>query len=261
MTEVKNNGNVAIIIPTFNEKENIEDLIAETLKALPGGDVFVVDDNSPDGTADIVAKFADPRAHVIVREQKNGRGGAVLDGIRSALGSEKDYQRFIEMDADFSHHPQYLSDILAKAQDFDVVIGSRYLAGAKIVNWSVQRKVFSFLANRFAGRLLGVPITDYTNGYRCYSREAAKSIPYDKIGATGYIVLSEVAVGLHKRGFTFGEVPITFVNRERGLSKLSLKEILSAAVGIVKLRSRLSELAAEPAVIESEDREPTKIRR
>lgn len=226
---------IAIVIPTYNEAENIEDLVREIHKVLPGCDIIVVDDNSPDGTAALVNDIRDPKVRLIVRNKKNGRGGAVLAGIKYALESRKNYQKIIEMDADFSHDPIHLVEILDKSQDCDIVVGSRYTAGSEIVNWSVQRKVFSFLANRFAAFLLKVPISDYTNGYRCYFREAAKSIPLDKIDASGYIVLSEIAVWLHKKGFAFGEVPIKFVNRQRGVSKLSSKEVLSALTGIMKL--------------------------
>jgi dolichol-phosphate mannosyltransferase len=218
-----------VIIPTYNEADNIERLINTLLGLKLNLDVLVVDDNSPDGTSGIVKqKFAGNRnVSLITRDKKDGRGGAVVEGIRYALGRVI-YDRIIEMDADFSHDPKDIPVFLAKAKEADVVIGSRYIPGSSTVNWPFSRKVFSKFSNIYAKLMLGVPIHDYTNGYRCYSLDVAKSIDSEKIISKGYIALSEIAYKLHRKGFTFTEIPVVFVNRKRGVSNLNFGEIFQA---------------------------------
>ncbi len=229
--------NVLVIIPTYNEKENITRLIKHILGNNYEIDVLVVDDNSPDGTSEeIIDNFKNnSRVSLLTRDKKDGRGGAVLDGISEAI-KKGFYNRVIEMDADFSHDPDELPLILEKSKEVDVVIGSRYLPDSSIVGWPFQRAVFSKIANFYARFLLKIPISDYTNGYRCYSIESAKSIEKDKIKSKGYIVLSEIAYQLFLKGFSFGEVPTRFVNRTRGISNLSINEIISAFTSVWKLK-------------------------
>ena len=227
----------AIIIPTYNEADNIAKLVEMVLAVDNEFDVIVVDDNSPDGTSERVRnKFAsNPRVSIITRTKKDGRGGAVIEGIKFALNKGV-YKKILEMDADFSHDPAELYSVIQKSNEVDVVIGSRYLPKSRIEGWPLQRKVFSKAANLYAKTLLRIPISDYTNGYRCYSIEAAKSIEQAEIKSKGYIVLSEIAYQLFKKGFKFGEVPTVFVNRKRGISNLNIGEIVEAFTSIWNLK-------------------------
>jgi dolichol-phosphate mannosyltransferase len=228
---------ILVVIPTYNERDNVAALCQELLARPECPDVLVVDDNSPDGTAaeaEAVAAQNAGRMHVLRRGGKGGRGGAVLDGFAWGLGRGYDY--FFEMDADFSHRPDELPRFLEAAAEADVVVGSRYLPASRIVNWPRARRFFSKLANRYARFFLRIPITDYTNGFRCYRRAAVAALDAGAVNATGYIVLSEVAYQLFRRGFSFTEVPTEFVNRRRGESNLSPSEIFSALVGVLRLR-------------------------
>lgn len=227
------------IIPTYNEAANIAKLIDAVLAVSSDLSVLVVDDASPDGTGAEAEKEAEShpdRASVMHREAKDGRGGAVLDGIR--WGLERDFDNFIEMDADYSHEPNEIPALLDKIREYDFVIGSRYLPQSKIVNWPKSRRVFSKLANFYARFFLGIPISDYTNGYRCYRRETAAALELESINAKGYIVLSEVAFQLYRKGFTVGEIATVFVNRQRGESNFSVEEVLSAFFNIIVLAWR-----------------------
>jgi dolichol-phosphate mannosyltransferase len=226
-----------VVIPTYNERDNVAAL-CEGLLARPDGlHVLVVDDNSPDGTAAAAREVAarhPGRVDVLCREGKGGRGGAVLAGF--ARGLKGDYELFFEMDADFSHRPEEIPLFLEAAAEADVVVGSRYLPASRIVNWPRSRRFFSKWANRYARFFLGIPISDYTNGYRCYRRAAVEALDPGAVNATGYVVLSEVAYQLHLRGFGFADVPTEFVNRRRGESNLSVGEIVSAFAAILRLR-------------------------
>lgn len=227
-----------ITIPTFNEAENIGRLVESLLAIRDDIDVLVVDDSSPDGTADIVqeltSRHAD-RVFVIKRLQKNGRGQAVLDGFQ--FGLTKNYALFIEMDADLSHSPSEIPSLLQKMEEgYDMVLGSRYLAGSEIHGWSKKRRIFSRCANFYARHMLRVPISDYTNGYRCYRRSAIEVLDIKSIGSKGYVVLSEVAYQLHAKGKKFGEVPTVFVNRVRGTSNLTWNEIQEAFLSVIRIR-------------------------
>lgn len=227
----------AIVIPTYNEKENIRKLIQAIFGISRDMTIIVVDDNSPDKTGEIVdsLKKKYPNLQIIHRTKKNGRGGACIEGFESAL--KQGFEYIFEMDADFSHDPQDIPRLLNKIQDgYDMVIGSRYLKTSKILNWGLKRTIFSKFANIYARIILGIPISDYTNGYRCYIASALKAIEFDKIEASGYIVLSEMSYQLHKKGFRIGEIPITFVNRRRGASNLSRHEIISAFTSVLRLK-------------------------
>lgn len=224
-----------IIIPSYNEKENIASLIDALLKLPVGADVLVVDDSS-DGTAAMLKEkqVTEPRLFLIAREKKSGRGTAVLEGFRFALS--RDYQRIVEMDADFSHDPKELSSLLALSGSNTLVIGSRYLKTSKILNWPRSRRVFSKCANFYAHIVLGIGIHDYTNGYRVYGREALEKLDIEKIKSRGYIVLSEIAYQLFRKGVSFAEVPTIFVNRARGVSSFSLKEAREAFLSVLRIR-------------------------
>ncbi len=228
---------ILVVIPTYNERDNVAALCEDLLARPERPDVLVVDDNSPDGTAaeaqSLAARYAG-RMYVLRRAGKGGRGGAVLDGF--AWGQARGYDYFFEMDADFSHRPDEIPRFLEAAAEADVVVGSRYLPASRIVNWPRARRFFSKLANRYARFFLRIPITDYTNGFRAYRREAVAALDAEAVNATGYVVLSEVAYQLYRRGFRFAEVPTEFVNRRRGESNLSPGEIFSAFVGVLRLR-------------------------
>ncbi|MEK9147094.1 MAG: polyprenol monophosphomannose synthase [Patescibacteria group bacterium] len=229
---------IVIIIPTYNEAQNLQRLTHEIKKNISRHDeILIVDDNSPDGTGKIADKIAriDKNIHVIHRKGKSGRGSAVFDGFRLAKKFSPDF--YIEMDADFSHKPEDIPRLLKKVNDgYDVVIGSRYLPKSKIENWPLTRKIFSRAANLFAKTVLDVPISDYTNGYRIYSKKSTDFLLSQRLITSGYILLSETAYKLKNKGFTFGEIPIVFVNRKRGQSNTNLKEITDALLGILKIR-------------------------
>lgn len=227
-----------IIIPSFNEHENIVQLIDRLFALYNDIDVLVVDDSSPDGTAEVVRKAQarhGEKLRLLVRQGKGGRGSAVMEGCQMALSDG--YETVMEMDADFSHKPEEVARVRGKIADgFDCVIGSRYVAGSEIREWGRKRTVFSKLANRFARAVLGIPISDYTNGFRAYTRRALTVIDFSKIDATGYVVLSEFAWQIHRAGLRFGEVPTLFVNRRRGASNLGFHEINEAFFSVLRIR-------------------------
>ncbi len=224
-----------IIIPCYNESENIANLISVLLETYSYAEVLVVDD-SLDNTADVVRAMqsGEPRLHLIKRQGKGGRGTAVLDGIRFGLSS--DYGFIAEMDADFSHNPKEFGDLVAAAGDNVIVIGSRDIKGSKIIGWPLSRTLFHKLANFYARIILGIGIKDYTNGYRVYGRGALEKLDISKIKGIGYIVLSEISYQLFNKGVKFVEVPTVFVNRRRGMSNFSFKEIKEAFTSVIKVR-------------------------
>jgi dolichol-phosphate mannosyltransferase len=228
-----------IVIPTYNERENLAALVSEILSLPHDLSVVVVDDDSPDGTGQLADELAAQTDHVQVihRTGKAGRGSACIAGFRHAL-EHTDAPLILEMDADFSHHPRYIPELLARAEAAEMVVGSRYMPGSRIVDWGLSRRVFSKLANAFARVMLGLPIRDCTNGFRCYRREALEGLDLQSIHTTGYIVLSEIAVLLQRRGARFAEVPTVFVNRKRGQSNTTPAEIWNAFSAVWELRSR-----------------------
>ncbi len=229
---------VLVVIPCYNEAENIVQLIDKLFELYPTIDVLVVDDSSPDGTADLVKKAQEhhpEKLNLIVRQGKGGRGSAVLAGFKWAL--ERDYEIIFEMDSDFSHKPEEITRFLEKIKDNDMVVGSRYLPGSEIHAWGPKRTFFSKWANRYARLVLRIPMSDYTNGFRAYTRKALEMIDIDNIDAKGYVVLSEVAFQLHRKGAKIGEVPTIFVNRRRGISNLSSHEIHEAFFSVLRIRS------------------------
>lgn len=230
--------NIAIIIPTYNEKANIKSLVFEIKKRTQFTDIYIVDDNSPDGTQDIIKKIAHKDSHVflVTRSKKDGRGGAVLAGFKKAYDSKKKYTSFIEMDADFSHSPDEISRLLKHAKSEVIVIGSRYITGSKIINWPVRRIIMSKLSNIYIRLVLGLTINDCTNGFRVYPRSAVKVLLAKNIIHKGFINLSETAYLLHKNKFLFFEVPITFRDRTHGKSNATIGEVLRSLFAIVQIR-------------------------
>lgn len=228
---------ILVIIPCYNERENIVQLVNALLEQSHDIAVLVVDDNSPDGTSALVqAEVAKHGGRLILmtRTGKGGRGSAVLAGFKYAL--EKNYDYVFEMDADFSHKPSEIPLFLERIKTCDFVVGSRYIQGSEIHDWGWKRTFFSRWANRYARLVLRIPLSDYTNGYRLYTRRALEALDMNAIDAKGYVVLSEVAYQLYRKGFKLGEVPTIFVNRRRGISNLSFKEIKEAFMSVLRIR-------------------------
>lgn len=230
-------SNLAIIIPTYNEANNIVRLIAKLLKVIPDAYIYVVDDSSPDGTYVSILKCFPKNNKIFVfkRTEKNGRGSAVIYGLKHAL-KNNNIAYFVEMDADFSHDPVDITHMLKSIKSNDIVIASRYISGSKIINWPLSRRVFSRVSNYWAKIILGIPINDYTNGFRVYSRKSLELISLDSITTKGFIVLSDIAYRQHRLGLKFLEVPSTFVNRKRDKSNLSLYEVFEAMVSVILFR-------------------------
>jgi dolichol-phosphate mannosyltransferase len=237
-----------VILPTYDEAENVLPLARAILQVDPELEILVVDDNSPDGTGDLVAAEGrrEPRLHLLRRPGKLGLGSAYLAGFRHAL--ERGYDRILTMDCDGSHHPRHLPAILASMADHDVVIGSRYVPGGGIVNWPRHRRWLSAFANFYARALLRLPVHDCTSGYRCYSRRVLEAVDPFGIRASGYSFLEELAWRVHHRGFRIGEVPIVFEQRTRGVSKIDSSEIYRAAWHVLATALRPRPVsAAEPS--------------
>ncbi|MFC9789557.1 polyprenol monophosphomannose synthase [Rhodococcus sp. NPDC127528] len=212
-----------VIIPTYNERENIELIIGRLHGAVPGAHVLVVDDGSPDGTGEIADKLADTdpagRIHVMHRTEKNGLGAAYLAGFR--WGLDRDYRVLVEMDADGSHAPEQLHRLLDRIDDgVDLVAGSRYVPGGSVVNWPKRREILSRGGNVYSRLALGVAIKDITGGFRAYRREVLEALDLDSIESHGYCFQVDLAWRSIQHGFTMVEVPITFTEREFGESKM-----------------------------------------
>ena len=223
---------LAIVVPTYNEALILPHLVPRIRAVAPEARILVVDDGSPDGTARVAAELG---VDVLERSTKAGRGGAVLAGLLRA-SREPDVDWFCEMDADLSHQPEELERLLAVADGADMVVGSRYLAGARIDGWSWRRKAWSRLSNLMIRTVLNVPMSDFTNGYRLYSRRAVEHLGGRRLRETGYISLSEWAYVLHRAGMTIREVPTNFINRRLGTSNMSASEALNALRGLIRMR-------------------------
>lgn len=226
-----------IIIPTYNELENIGPITAAIFENLPEAEILVVDDNSPDGTGKKADELAaqDARIHVMHREGKQGLGKAYLAGFKWAL--ERDYQYVFEMDADFSHDPKRLPAFLEAAKNgADLVLGSRYVEGGGTVNWGLSRKIISRGGSLYARTILGIPISDVTGGFKCFRREVLEGIGLDEVMSVGYSFQVELNYRAVRRGFRVKEIPITFEDRKVGKSKMSKKIFLEAMTMVWKLR-------------------------
>ena len=229
-----------VVIPTYNEIENVERMIAEVLEQSPNVDVLIVDDNSEDGTGELADSLATrhKRVRVIHRERKLGLGSAYVRGFRYALENGYDYA--FEIDCDFSHDPKEISRFLELIQDYDLVVGSRYLGGVSVVNWPMSRLLLSYFANVYARIVTGVPIKDLTGGFKCYRRKVLEGLDLDRIHSDGYAFQIETDFKAYKKGFRVLETPIIFVERRAGVSKMS-KRIIWEAFWLV-WRLRLSSL-------------------
>lgn len=228
-----------VIIPTYNEKENITNMIPEVLKLYAEGiDILVVDDNSPDGTGDIVKNISEenPRVHLLSRPGKMGLGTAYVAGFKYAL--EQGYDYIFEMDADFSHDPKEIKNFLTTIKDYDLVIGSRYIKGVNVINWPMQRLLLSYFANIYTRIITGLPVKDSTGGFKCFRRKVLESIKLDEIKSNGYAFQIEMNYKAYKKGFKLKEIPIIFNDRFAGQSKMSNKIVREAIFMVWKLRFR-----------------------
>ena len=219
-----------VIVPTYNERDNIPVVVAR-LMAIPEVRVLVVDDGSPDGTgavADTLAAGAGGRVSVLHRTGPRGLGLSYIDGMRLALAS--DATHICQMDADLSHNPADVTRLLAATADADVVIGSRYVPGGRIENWPARRLVLSAFANRYIRTITGLRMRDCTSGFRCWRREALERLPLDRIASNGYAFLVELVWEAAANGCRVDEVPITFVERRQGASKLSGRVVFESAI-------------------------------
>jgi dolichol-phosphate mannosyltransferase len=225
-----------VIFPTYNERDNIERIIPAVLSKDQSLQVLVVDDNSPDGTGQAADRMAgeNDRIHVLHRDKKDGLGRAYLAGFKWALAKKFDY--IFEMDADFSHNPDYIPDFLKAIKENDLVIGSRYISGVNVINWPMSRLLLSYFANFYTRVITGLPVRDGTGGFKCFRREVLETIRLDEIKSNGYIFQIEVSVRAWKRGFKLKEIPIVFVDREKGVSKMSKKIVREAIWKVWYLR-------------------------
>ncbi len=208
-------------MPTYDEIDNLPAIVPAILAADPRLDLLIVDDASPDGTGELADRLAsgEPRVRVLHRSGKLGLGSAYLEGFDRGLADS--YDLLLEMDADFSHDPKYLQDLLAASERCDVVVGSRYLRGVNVVNWPMSRLLLSWLANKYARWVTGLPVTDATSGYKCLRRDVLERIDFSKVDSTGYAFQIEMSFRAWKLGFRVCEVPIVFVDRDTGESKMS----------------------------------------
>lgn len=229
---------ILVVIPTYNESENIPRLIPLILEQTGGVEVLIVDDGSPDGTGDIVRSMgkSDPRVHLLERTGKMGLGTAYVAGFRYALAGNYDY--VFEMDADFSHNPKEIPAFLAKAHDVDLVVGSRYTNGVRVLNWPMQRLLLSWTANIWTRFMTGLPLNDATGGFKCYRIAVLKGIDLDSIRSNGYAFQIEMSYKAWRKGFRLGEIPIVFLDRNAGTSKMSKHIVYEAFFMLWKLRLR-----------------------
>ncbi|MDB5074691.1 MAG: polyprenol monophosphomannose synthase [Chloroflexi bacterium] len=225
-----------VVVPTYNERENLEAIVRAIREQLPRVEILIIDDGSPDGTGDIAESLAASLGgiHVIHRPGKMGLGTAYVTGFRFAL--EHDYTCVFEMDADFSHDPRFLPDLLAAAERYDMVIGSRYVPGGATPDWKLIRRIISGGGNVFARTVLSLPIHDCTAGFKCYRRSVIAAFDLDRINLQGYAFQIETVYQAYKAGFSIGEVPIVFPDRRLGQSKMSRQIVAEAFTYVVKRR-------------------------
>jgi dolichol-phosphate mannosyltransferase len=234
-----------VCLPTYNERENLEPMVAALLERLgPDDQILVIDDNSPDGTGEIADRLAsaDPRVAVLHRTQKEGLGPAYLAGFKRAL--DDGAELVLEMDCDFSHDPDDVPRLIAAAADADLVLGSRYVAGGRVENWGAARRFVSRAGSFYAQALLWAPVRDLTGGFKCYRREVLERIALDEVSARGYAFQIETTYRALRAGFRVVEIPISFTDREEGHSKMSRSIVLEAiwrvpVLGVQALTGRL----------------------
>jgi len=221
-----------VILPTYNESQNLPRIVPPILAQDPRLEILVVDDASPDGTGRLASDLAgvNPRVHVLHRTQKEGLGRAYLAGFAWALA--RDYDLMFEMDADFSHDPKFLVEMIAAARNADLVVGSRYKTGVNVINWPMSRLLLSYGANLYARWITGLPLTDATGGFKCFRKEVLAAIPLEKVRSNGYAFQIEMSYRAWKKKFRLTEVSIIFTDRVEGNSKMS-KSIVREGVWVV----------------------------
>jgi dolichol-phosphate mannosyltransferase len=227
-----------VIIPTFNEIDNIERMVTTLFSKYPAISILVIEDGSPDGTANVVRKMQPTHSnlHMIERKGKLGLGTAYVTGFKWAL--TRQYNFIFEMDCDFSHDPDHVKDLLAAAQNYDLVIGSRYIDGIRIINWPFRRLLLSYCASIYTRFVTGIPVCDTTGGFKCFTRKALSSLNLDKILSNGYIFQLELNYKVWNKGLSIKEVPIIFYERRDGQSKMSGGIIKEALFAVIMLRVR-----------------------
>lgn len=225
-----------VIIPTYNERINIERLLHDILESYEDLEILVVDDNSPDGTGEYVQTVSESnkRVHVLRRPGKMGLGTAYVEGFKYMLANG--YEAAIEMDADYSHDPKEIHNFLSALKYYDLIIGSRYIHGVRVVNWPIKRLLLSYFANLYTRIVTGMPIKDGTGGFKCFKRKVLESINLGAIHSNGYSFQIEMNFIAWKKGFSITEIPITFVDRVEGTSKMSKKIVREAILMVWKLR-------------------------
>jgi len=230
------NKKALIIIPTYDELENLPRLLPEVLSKDENIAVLIVDDSSPDGTADWVKKEAEknPRIKLIKREKKMGLGTAYIAGFKYALDNNYDY--IFEMDADFSHDPDEIQNFLNEIKTYDLVLGSRYKEGVNVINWPMRRLMLSLFANMYTRVITGLPVRDATSGFKCFRKEVLQAIDLDTVKSNGYAFQIEMTFKAWKKGFKIKELSIVFTDRVKGTSKMSRKIVREAIVMVWKLR-------------------------
>ncbi len=231
-------SNAVVVIPTFNERENIEALVESLLAESERVDVLIVDDNSPDGTGDIADSLAAKHTgvHVLHRKEKDGLGRAYCDGFEWAL--ERHYEFLMEMDGDFSHDPKDVMRFVEAAQDADLVIGSRYRDGIRVINWPLNRLMLSLCAAKYVKVITGMPFTDPTGGFKCFRRSTLKAIDLDRVTSNGYSFQIELTHQVWRRRLRVKEIPIIFTDRFQGSSKMSRAIIREALIVVWQLLFR-----------------------
>lgn len=227
-----------VIIPTYNELNNVQRLVPELRQLYPDLDILIVDDNSPDGTGDYITELGktDNKIHLIERHGKLGLGTAYVAGYKYML--ENNYDIAFQMDADYSHDPREIKNFLKMIDKYDLIIGSRYLNGVNVINWPMQRLLLSYFANKYTKFITGLPINDCTGGYKCFKREVLQAINLDAIKSNGYAFQIEMNFKAWKKGFKLGEIPIIFLDRVEGTSKMSKKIVREAIYRVWELRLR-----------------------
>lgn len=225
-----------VVIPTYNERENLDPLLRQVFAQGLPIEVLIIDDNSPDGTGAMADELAaaDPRVHVMHRAGKMGLGSAYVAGFRYAL--ERDYDAVFEMDADFSHNPDSLPEFLRELETADLVVGSRYLHGVTVVNWPLKRLILSYGANVYSRVITGIPIKDLTGGYKCFRRRVLESLDLSRVKSDGYGFQIEINYKAWRKGFRIKEIPILFVDRRAGESKMNRRIVWEAAFMVWRLR-------------------------
>lgn len=229
---------ILVIIPTFNELENVKKIIPAVLEQNEQIDILIIDDNSPDKTGDYVEELSkqNQRVKIIRREKKLGLGTAYIAGFKYAL--QNNYDFVFEMDADFSHDPKEINNFLNAIKDADVVLGSRYINGVRVLNWPMRRLLLSYFASVYTRIITGLPVKDATGGFKCFRIDVLRSINLDRIKSNGYSFQIEMTFKAFKKGFRIKEIPIVFMDRVKGKSKMSKKIVREAVFMVWKLRLR-----------------------